>query len=311
VPSNFGTPDARWLPGADHDAVHVAALNLQHLVLCELRRRSSGDLAAELIQLLGVHLRKAQRIVAGDQMLTFDEMVELACLVGDEVLAAIPRTVADLFPEAYRPLLLSWRPGERELPQFAATGVPEVIAWPGPVAELCGWLGDESRAGRLGLVNEWVVAHRLARLLAAADIPSALIMVSDTHALTPGWLGLDVLTRIPLRILACCLLDPVNDPVSAMREVFSAFYELLVGHDKGVALLCLGQRMSGQFQVHLFDLSTAMVGDTFTVAFQLAGRLGVKAATEHGASDLTLTLEAIATSDQGMRVLAVVVGKEL
>lgn len=69
--------------------------------------------------------------------------------------------------------------------------------------------------------------------------------------------------------------------------------------------------MSGQFQVHLFDLSTAMVGDTFTVAFQLAGRLGVKAATGQGASDLTLTLDAIATSDQGMRVLTVVVGKEL
>lgn len=86
VPTNFGTPDARWLPGTDHDAVHVAALNLQHLMLCELRGRMSRDLTGELSQLLEIHPRKAQRIVAGDQMLTIDEVV-----------AVIPRTVAELF----------------------------------------------------------------------------------------------------------------------------------------------------------------------------------------------------------------------
>jgi hypothetical protein len=192
VPSSFGTPDARWLPETDHDAVHVAALNVQHLVLCELRRLSRGDLTADLSQLLEVSPRKAQRIMAGDQMLTFDEMVELACLFGDEVLAAIPRTVAELFPEAYHPLLVSWRAGERELPDFTPPDAPETIAWPGLAAELCGWLDDEFRAGRLGLVNVWVVAHRLAGSLANADIPSSLIMVSRSDTLVAAWLGLDV-----------------------------------------------------------------------------------------------------------------------
>jgi len=310
VPSNFGTPDVRWLATTDHDAVHVAALNLQHLLLCELRR-SSGDLTADLSQLLGVHLRTAQRIVAGDQMLTFDEMIEVACLFGDEVLAAIPRTVADLFPEAYRPHLLSWRAGERVLPHFALPRVSEAIAWPGPVAELCGWLADESRAGRLGLVSEWVIGHRLAGSLADADIPSSLIMVTRSDALAPGWLGLDVLTRIPTRMLVCCLLDPVDDPVRATRDIFSAFYELLARDAARVALLCIGHRMSGQLQVHVPDLTAALAGDTLTVGFQVAGRLGVPAATQHRAPDLTLTVEATAANDYGIRVLAIAVGKEV
>lgn len=310
VPSNFGTPDARWLPKTDHDAVHVAALNLQHLLLCELRRRSSGDLTADLSQLLGVHVRKAQRIVAGDQMLTFDEVVEVACLLGDEVLAAMPHTVADLFPEAYRPLLLSWRAGERELPRFGLPRVPVAIAWPRPVAEMSEWLAAESRAGRLGLINERVIAHRLAGSLADGDIPSSLIIADRSNPFAPGWLGLDVLTRTPTRILVCCLLDPVADPVRAMRDIFSATYELLARDGVRVALLCIGQRMSGQLQVHLPDLTAALIGDTLTVGFQLAGELGVPAATEDDAPDLTLTLEATATNDHGMRVLAVAVGKD-
>lgn len=234
VPTNFGTPDARWLPGTDHDAVHVAALNLQHLMLCELRGRMSRDLTGELSQLLEIHPRKAQRIVAGDQMLTIDEVV-----------AVIPRTVAELFPEAYRPLLLSWRAGDRELPDFCPPGVPGAIVWANPVAQLCDWLVNESRAGRLGLVNVWVVAHRLAGYLVDADIPSSLIMVNGSDALPPGWLGLDILTRIPTRMLICCLLDPVDDPVRAMQEMFSAFYELLARDGQRVALLCIAQRMLG------------------------------------------------------------------
>jgi hypothetical protein len=309
VPSNFGTPDARWLPKTDHDAVHVAALNLQHLLLCELHRRSSGDLTADLSQLLGVHVRKAQRIIAGDQMLTFVEMVEVACLLGDEVLAAIPRTVADLFPEAYRPLLLSWRPGERELPSFALPRVPVAIGWPRPIAELSEWLADESRAGRIGLIDECVIAHRLAGSLADEDIPSSLIIANRSNPLAPGWLGLDVLTRTPTRILMCCLLDPVTDPIRAMRDILSAMYELLVRDGTRVALLCIGQRVSGQLQVHLPDLTAALVGDTFTVGFQVAGELGVPAANQDSAPDLALTVEATAANDHGMRILAVAVGK--
>lgn len=225
------------------------------------------------------------------------------------MLAAIPRTVAELFPEAYRLFLLSWRAGERELPGFASPGVPEAIPWPGPVAELCRWLADESRAGRLGLVNAWVVAHRLAGSLADADIPSSLIMARMSDALALGWLGLDVLTRIPTRVLVGCLLDPVEEPVAATREMFSTFYEHLAHDGQQVALLCVGQRMSGQFQVHVPGLMAVPVGDTLVAPFQLAGRLGVPAATEPDAPDLALTLEARATSEQGIQVLAVSVGK--
>jgi hypothetical protein len=51
------------------------------------------------------------------------------------------------------------------------------------------------------------------------------------------------------------------------------------------------------------------MGDTLTLPFQVAGGLGVLAVSGHAAPDLTLTLEASATSDRGIRVLAVRIGK--
>jgi hypothetical protein len=309
APSDYGTPDVRWHPSNDHDAVHVAALSLQHLVLCGIRRLVAEDVTADLSRLLGVSSRTAQRIAAGDHLLRVDEIVELACLFGDDVLEAIPRTVIELFPEPYRPLLPPWRAGGRELPDFAPPHVPEMIVWPDPAMDLCHWLAGESRADRMGLVNVSVAAHYLAESLADADIPTSLIVARKSDALPAGWLGLDVLTRTPTRLLLSYLLDPVEEPVGAMRDTLSAFYELLAQDGQRVTLLCLGQRMSGQFRVYLPSLLDARVGETVTVPFQVAGGLGVPAASEHGAPDLTLTLEASATSDRGIRVLAVRVGK--
>jgi len=309
VPGSYGTPHVRWQPSNDHDAVRVAALNIQHLVLCEMRRLAGEGFTSDLSRLLGVSPRTAQRITAGDHMLGIDEIVELACLFGDHVLGAIPRTATELFPNAYRPFLQSWRPGAGELPDFAPPRVPETIAWPEPVAGLCRWLADEFRAGRIGLVNAWVVAHSLAERLSDAEIPSSLIMASRSDAPAVGRLGMDVLTRTPTRLLLCCLLDPVDEPVGAMRDTLSAFYELLAQDGQRVALLCLGQRMDGQFRVHVPGLVAAQVGDTLTVSFHVAGGLGAPAAREHGAPDLALTLEASAASDRGIRVLAVSVGK--
>lgn len=163
----------------------------------------------------------------------------------------------------------------------------------------------------VGLINEWVIAHRLTVSLANADIPSSLIMVSSSDAFTPRWLSLDVLTRIPTRIVICCLLDPVEDPIRAMRDIFSMYYELLTRDGARVVLLCIGQRMAGQFQVHVPGLMAAFAGGTLTVGFQVAAGLGVPAATEHNAPDLTLTLEATATNDYGMHMLAVAVGKDM
>jgi len=159
------------------------------------------------------------------------------------------------------------------------------------------------------LINAWVVAHSLAERLSDAEIPSSLIMASRSDAPAVGRVGLDVLTRTPTRLLLCCLLDPVDEPVGAMRDTLSAFYELLAQDGQRVALLCLGQRMDGQFRVHVPGLVAAQVGDTLTVSFQVAGGLGAPAAREHGPPDLALTLEASAVSDRGIRVLAVSVAK--
>jgi hypothetical protein len=309
APSDYGTPDVCWRPSDDHDAVHVAALSLQHLVLCGIRHLVGEDVTAHLSQLLGVSFRTAQRIAAGDHLLRVEEIVELACLFGDDVLEAIPHTVMDLFPEPYRPLLSSWRPGGRELPAFALPRVPETILWPEPAADLCHWLAGELQDGRIGLVDVSVAAHHLAESLADADIPSSLIVASRSDALPVGWLGLDVLTRIPTRLLFGYLLEPVNEPVGSMRDILSAFYGLVTQDGQRTALLCLGQRMSGQLRVYLPSLLDARMGDTLTLPFQVAGGLGVLAVSGHAAPDLTLTLEASATSDRGIRVLAVRIGK--
>lgn len=139
VPASYGTPDIRWRPSRDHDAVQVAALHLQHLVLCKIRRQLGETTAAHLSQLLGVNLRTAQRITSGEHLLRTDELVELASLFGDDVLDVIPRTVIELFPEPYRSYLGDWTPGSLRLPAFAPPPVPEVIAWGGAAADLAGW----------------------------------------------------------------------------------------------------------------------------------------------------------------------------
>lgn len=300
-----------WRPSDDHDAVHVATLNLQHLLLCELRRVSGEDFANDLSRLLGVSPRTTQRIIAGDHILGLEEVIEIACLYGDDILAAIPQTVTDLFPSAYRALLVSWRAGMRELPEFAVPRVPGMIVWTSLVADLCHWLTVESQAGRIGLVNSWVVVHRVAQALADVEIPSSLIMAATSYPLPDGWLSLDVLTRTPTHLSLCYLLDPVDEPVGAMRDMLGAFYGLLALEGQRIALLCLGQRMGGQLRVHVPRIMVAQMNETVTVPFQVAGRLGVPFATEHGVPDLTLTLEAGAGSEQGIRVLAVRVGKAM
>jgi hypothetical protein len=264
--------------------------------------------AADLSRLLGTSLRTAQRITAGEHLLRLDELVELACLFGDNVLEAIPRTVTELFPEVYRPYLDAWTAGGRALPLFAQPPVPETIAWVDPVADMCHWLADESRTGRMGLVNVWVSAHRLAQCLADAEIPSSLIVAARSD-LSGRWLALDVLTRIPTRVLLCYLLDPVDEPVVALRNTLSVFYAALAHEGQRVALLCLGQRMTGQLRVHAPALIAAQPGDTVTIPFQVAGKLGVQAAKQYPAPDLALTVEASAVSNRDAHVLALSVGK--
>ena len=174
VSPSYGTPDVRWHPSRDHDAVQVAALHLQHLVLCEIRRQLGGGweaAAAHLSRLLGINLRTAQRITSGEHLLRADELVELASLFGDDVLDVIPRTVIELFPEAYRSYLGDWTPGSQQLPAFVPPPVQEVIDWNGAVADLGDWLADELTGGRTGLVSEAVIAHHVAAFLADEAIP--------------------------------------------------------------------------------------------------------------------------------------------
>ena len=289
--------------------MHVAALNLQHLVLCEIRRQAGDASTTDLSRLLGVNPRTAQRITAGDHLLGVGEIVELAALFGDSLLEAIPRTAIELFPETYRSYLGTWRAGTQELPVFAQPSVPGTILWAAPCADLSRWLGNELQVGRIGLVNEWVVAHHLAELLADTEIPSSLILLTKPTVSPVGWLRLDVLTRIPTRLTLGYLLDPIEDPLVALRNTLSAFYEVLSHDGQRVALLCLGHRMIGQLQVHVPNLAVALPGDTVTVRFQVAGQLGVSAARESGAADLALTVEAFAIGNPGVRVLVVSVGK--
>jgi hypothetical protein len=308
-PNGFGTPDVRWDPSTDHDAVHIAALSLQHLVLCEIRRLAGEGATADLSRLLDVSARTVQRITAGDHLLGIDELIELACLFGDELLAVIPRSVTQLFPGPYRPYLESWAPGTRTLPVFGLLPVPETIDWASLAAGIGEWLAGEVQAGRIGLVNAWVAGHFLARLLVREEVPGSLIVPVSSAAASHRWLRLDILTRTPTRALLCYLLDPIDDPVAALRDTLSGFYAVLAQDGHRVALLCLGQRMSGQFRVHIPGLITAARDDTLTVPFQVSGALGVASAREHPAPDLALTVAATSISESGVHVLALGVGK--
>jgi hypothetical protein len=297
-----------WQPSDDHDAVHVATLNLQHLLLCELRRLAGDEFTSDLSRLLGVSPRTVQRIIAGDHILGLEEVIEIACLYGDEVLTAIPRTVTSLFPDVYQRFLGPWHAGLRELPDFATPRIPDTIAWASVIVDLRRWLTGESLAGRISLVNVSVVAHRLASSLADLEIPGSLIMAATSSGFPTGWLSLDVLTRTPTHIALCYLLDPVDEPVNAMRDMLIAFYRLLAQDGQKIALLCLGQRMEGQLRVHVPGLTVARAKDTVAIPFQVAGSLKVPAAAEYGAADLTLTLEAGVESEHGIQIFAVSLG---
>jgi hypothetical protein len=263
----------------------------------------------ELSRLLDISFRTAQRITAGDQQLRIDQIVELASLFGDDVLNAIPRTVVETFPEPYRLYLEDWRAGRRELPAFALQPIPGTIAWEAPVADLSRWLSDELHAGRIGLVNESVVAHHLAKCLADAKIPSSLIMAIEPSVSAKGWVRLDILTRVPARVHLGYLLDPLEDPLVAVRDTLNAFYEFLPYDGHRLVVLCMGHRMSGQLQVHLPSLAAPQPGEVVTIPFQVAAQLGVPSASDYGAPDLALAVEASVMGDPAIRVVLISVGK--
>jgi hypothetical protein len=94
-----------------------------------------------------------------------------------------------------------------------------------------------------------------------------------------------------------------------MRDTLSAFYAILAYKGHRVALLCLGQRMSGQLRVHMPGLIAASPGDTVAIPFQVGGQLRAGPATEYAGPDLELTVEATIVSESGPHVLAVSLGK--
>jgi hypothetical protein len=297
------------MPSEAHDAVHVATLNLQHLVLREVKRRARDDVTTDLSGLLQISPRTAQRIVAGDHLLSVHQLVELACLFGDDVLAAIPQTVAELFPDAYRPFLSGWQSGGREFPRFRPLQIPETISWPSLTAKLGDWLAAEAEDGRADLLNEWVVAHQLVTLLAAYDIPGSLVAVDRLTPSPARWTSLVVLTRVPTRVCIGYLLDPLDNPVSVLTDLLRSCYDLLDDEGQGVMLWCLGRRMEGQFRVHLPELSHAVPGDEVVVPFQVAGQLGVTPPAGEVAPDLTIALRAATAWERDVRVMVVKVGK--
>jgi transcriptional regulator with XRE-family HTH domain len=308
TPHAFGYPDVHWVASDEHDPVYVAALHLQHMVLQVARRLGGKDLSEELSQLLGVSLRTAQRILSGEHLLGVKELIELACLFGDDVLGAIPRSVGELFPEEYRSLLGPWRAGTRQLPSFHLLEGPATIAWPGLAAQLAAWLNSELGEDRSELLGEQVVAHRLAVLLAKEAISSNLIMVSARPRPAIGWMTLEVLTRVSTVVAIGCLLDPVDNPVGRLGDVLRTCYEVLDYDGRRILLLCLGRRMEGQLRVRLDRLAGASEGDAVVVPFQLMGQLGIEPQLDSIPPDLSITVAAT-TGGTGLRVLILEVEK--
>jgi hypothetical protein len=188
--------------------------------------------------------------------------------------------------------------------------VLEVIDWEGVTSDLGSWLADELSAGRIGLVSEAVVAHHVAAFLATEAIPSSLLMMVGAPGDYPAcWLGMTVLTRIPTYLCLGYLLDPLRDPIGAFRDALSVFYKALPYDGERVGLLCLGQRIRGQMQVHVPGLAAAQPGDVVTIPFQVGGQLDMAAVRDERAPDLRLTVRASSASDPNAYALAVGIGK--
>ncbi len=274
---DFGQNDATWRPSSAHDPIQIAALHLQHQLITAARRawphvHPGADLTGSAFaEILGTphSIRPAEKRLAGKQPLQLNDIVRLALYLGDDFLAALPRQVADLFPEAYRPLLGSWRPGQGSLPTFRSQD-PGGHNWAVAIASLSRHLDEEAAAGRDHLLTTGAVVHACVCALNECGTDPSTIELGDHHERDDAVSTLSIGPAANTTLASVAYLPDRAGQPRDLAERLGGILRNAANHeaDHRVLILVVGPAASRQLRTHLPDALDSHLNTQFIHRFQ-------------------------------------------
>lgn len=249
-----------------------------------------GPSAVETLAMrLSVSRRTAQRLLSGEHLAKLNEIVELAALVGDSVLIALPRTSRDMFPDEYRALLSAWDPQSGQLPSLALPDVTDQDLWEQAVGLHSSWLAREADAQRATFIDASVAAHQLVTCLASVGLPSTYVLPQRTDV-PFGWAAFRIVTRTPSHVWVAHQAQDSLDPVTGVVSLFEGLYQLEAQPGASLAVITLGPLLEAQLHLHAPQGCNLGAGQEWLLPFQTAGQLGVAFASQADAPDLAITV---------------------
>jgi hypothetical protein len=299
IPDAFGKPNVEWHPSAGHDPVEVAALHLQHLLIMAARRAwsrlspSAAFTGSTLATLMDTpdSLRPAEKRLAGQQFLQLEDIVRLGLLLGDDVLAAVPRSTVELLPEPYQQLVDRWEPGAGVLPRFRPAG-PGGHDWTHAAGLFAHFLNTEVAAGRDHLLTTDAVAYAFIRSLTESGTDASQIELADDQS-TEAAIRTLLITSAADTVLASLayLPDRADAPRALGRRIIDILYNAADGDaEHRVVVIVSGPAATRQLRTHLPDAFSRPPGTEFTFRVQTAARTQPAAANPALGPDLDLLL---------------------
>jgi hypothetical protein len=307
-PGFGGETEPQWDPSAEHDPVMVLSTHTLHRVLAAVRQawprvypdeRFSGQALAGK---LGGSVRPVQKRLAGDPPLTLADVLTLAALFGKDILEALPRNEADLFPTPYRRMLNHWKPGAGLLPTFVEQGAG-AIDWAITTHTLAAYDARETQH----LLTADTYRYELAAILGTNGVPAnhleyTEVSIEHSRAMT--------LFTKPRTAIIVADLRELRARQTAAATLMRILYQT-VEHDihEPILVLIAGPATTSQIEVHL-PAALHSVGERITVQFQHAVEAGLDVDDAHQLlPDIELTTLGNAAGASDQNIVALRVGK--
>jgi hypothetical protein len=281
-PDGFGSAEVRWRPSAVHDPIDVASLYLRHRVMAAVRTAwpdvyPRDEFAGRVLAAkMGEKERPWQKRVAGTQTLSLADLVTLAALFGDGVLAALPRGTEDLFPPEYAPNLRQWCAGEGRKPVFVDSE-PDSVDWQPMIAALARFDSDELLAGRSHLISADTYRYFFASVYGGMGGH-----VDQLELVTTELEGCEAMVLHAVRRVAILFAD-LRDPIprsEAAKSLVRVIHQTSIfdAHEK-VVVIVVGPSAASQVRV-LFPMAYAEPGESFRLDLERTELMGPEVAAE-------------------------------
>lgn len=314
LPPGFGrAEDPGWQPSAAHDPAEVLSTYAAHRVWRAVRqawRRVYPQTlfnGQNLAQMLGAEsVRPWQKRLAGAQPLRLADVLVLAAIFGDDIVAALPQDSTELFPSAYRHLLHQWKPGTGVPPVFAEPD-EGTIDWQRAVADLAVYDADEHQAHRSDLLTAETYRYTLALLLEEQGVP--IDRFQPNQPTIPHSCAMTLYSQSRLTIVTSDIrqLASRDDAAAALMDILYQTFE--TDAYERVLVLVAGAAAVSQIAVYVPG-ALRQPGHRFTLTFQQA--LGGGLHVDHGEElrpDIDLIALGQAHGPANRQVIALHVGK--